>query len=142
MIGSRRRALRALAALALARSLPAAAQDAKSSVVQNAARDWLARVDALDAAGSWKAAGARYRTTMTEEGWAKALADARAEYGPVVQRSMLATTFQDHFDEGVQGDFALVLFRTSFEKRIDARETLTLEREADGSWRVIGYSIR
>jgi hypothetical protein len=142
MMGSRRAVLRALAALAVAFSLPGAAQDAKTSAVQNAAREWLALVDALDAAASWKAAGARYRSTMTEEAWAKLLSDSRAESGPLVQRSVLATTFQDHFDSGLQGDFALVLFRTSFEKRIDGRETLTLEREADGKWRVVGYSIQ
>jgi Protein of unknown function (DUF4019) len=35
-----------------------------------------------------------------------------------------------------------VLFRTAFEKKTDAAETVTLEREPDGKWRVIGYTIR
>ncbi len=134
--------LQALAALALVRALPAAAQDPMTSAAQKAARDWLALVDANDAAGSWKAAGERYRKALPEEAWAKALAEARAPLGAVQQRTMLETTFQDHLDEGPKGDFAMVLFRTSYEKRADGRESVTLEREADGAWHVIGYYIR
>jgi hypothetical protein len=33
------------------------------------------------------------------------------------------------------------VFRTSFAKHTEGQETLTLEREPDGVWRVIGYSI-
>jgi hypothetical protein len=36
----------------------------------------------------------------------------------------------------------LLVFRSSFAKKIDSGETVTLEREADGAWRVIGYLIR
>ena len=35
-----------------------------------------------------------------------------------------------------------MIFRSEFEKRADAIETLTLEREADGKWRVAGYLMR
>ena len=139
---ARRTVLGGLAALALASALPSAAQDPRSYAVQKAARDWLALVDALDAAGSWKAAGERYRKALTEEAWAKALAEARTPLGAVQQRTMLETSFQDHLDEGPQGDFAMVLFRTSYEKKADGRESVTLEREADGAWHVIGYYIR
>ena len=138
----RRALLRALAALALACALPAVAQDPRSFAAQKAARDWLALVDALDAAGSWKAAGERYRKALDEEAWAARLADARMQSGALEQRTMLATSFQDHLDQGPSGDFAMVVFRTTFEKRVDARESVTLEHEADGTWRVIGYAIQ
>lgn len=139
---ARRTVLCGLAVLALASALPSAAQDPRSYAVQKAARDWLALVDALDAAGSWKAAGERYRKALDEEAWNKALAEVRAPLGALQQRSTLSTTFQDHLDEGPSGDFAMVVFRTSYEKREDGRESVTLEREADGTWRVVGYLIR
>ena len=40
------------------------------------------------------------------------------------------------------GDYAVIVFRTAFEKKVSVAETLTMEREPDGKWRVIGYSIR
>jgi hypothetical protein len=40
------------------------------------------------------------------------------------------------------GDYAVLLFRTAFERQTVAGETVTLEREKDGRWRVIGYFIQ
>ena len=36
----------------------------------------------------------------------------------------------------------MVVFRTEFGLRDMATETVTLEREADGNWRVVGYLMR
>ncbi len=54
---------------------------------------------------------------------------------------MLSTQFTKTFPGAPDGDYALLVFRTSFAKKIDSRETVTLEHEADGAWRVIGYFI-
>jgi hypothetical protein len=54
---------------------------------------------------------------------------------------MLSTTFTKQLPDGSEGEFALVLFRTAFAKKADHRETVMLERESDGVWRVIGYSL-
>jgi Protein of unknown function (DUF4019) len=57
--------------------------------------------------------------------------------------ALLSTTFKTNFaGAAAEGDYALLLYRTSFANRTDARETVTLEREPDGTWRVIGYFIR
>ena len=36
----------------------------------------------------------------------------------------------------------IVVFRTEFAKRSTGIESLTMEREADGKWRVVGYLMR
>jgi hypothetical protein len=41
-----------------------------------------------------------------------------------------------------EGEYALIVYRTAYGNRVDTRETVTLERETDGTWRVIGYFIR
>jgi hypothetical protein len=43
---------------------------------------------------------------------------------------------------GPEAEVAMVLYRTSFANRTVATETVTLELEKDGVWRVIGYLIR
>ncbi len=138
----RRALLRALAGALVAAVAPARAQDARTTLAQTAAREWLALTDALDAAGSYAAAGARFRVAITADGWGAALQQARAPLGALDQRSMLSTQFANKLPDGPEGDFAMVLFRTSFANKADSRETVTLEREADGTWRVIGYFIR
>ena len=62
--------------------------------------------------------------------------------GAIDQRTLLQTRFERSFPGFADGDYALVLFRSAFAKRQDVRESVTLEREADGRWRVIGYALR
>ncbi len=131
-----------LAGAALLILAPASAQDATTTLAQVAAREWLVLIDALDAAGSYNTAGARFRETTTLEDWSAALQQARTPLGATVQRSMLSTELMNKLPDGPEGTFALVAFRTSFAHKTDSRETVTLEREADGAWRVIGYFIR
>jgi hypothetical protein len=79
---------------------------------------------------------------MSMSDWQVARARERTPRGAVVQRALAQTAFQRSLGPGVDGDFAFLQFRTAFAKQSDAGETLTLEREADGAWRVIGYFIR
>jgi hypothetical protein len=140
-ICGRRGALVALGLWAALCALPAAAQDPRVSEAQAAARDWLRLTDAGNATASYGAAGAKYRSALTQEQWAKALASARTPFGAVAQRTF-ANGRTGRPEGAPEGEYAIILFRTTFDKKTDAAETITVEREADGKWRVIGYSIR
>jgi hypothetical protein len=137
----RRGALVALGLWVAAWVLPVAAQDPRVSEAQAVARDWLKLTDAGNATASYGAAGAKYRAALTQEQWTKALASARTPFGAVVQRAF-ANGRTGRPEGAPEGESAILLFRTTFEKKTDAAETMTVEREADGKWRVIGYSIR
>jgi hypothetical protein len=142
-VTTRRRILGAAALAALGIAAPAAfGQDPRASAAVAAARDWLLMSDHGDAAESHKRAGARFRKAMSVPEWQAALARERTPRGAVAQRALAQTAFQRSLGPGVDGDFALLQFRTAFAKQSDAGETLTLEREADGEWRVIGYFIK
>jgi hypothetical protein len=138
----RRRALGALAAVALvAMGFPAAAQDAKSGAVQKAARDWLALTDQGDGKASWNAAGPSFRNATPVEGWGSALKQVRDPLGPVGGRAVESTRFANSIPSFPPGEYAIVVFRTSFAKRPTGHETVTLQSEGNGVWRVVGYLI-
>jgi len=140
-IHGRRGALVALLLWAFACAAPALAQDPRVSAAQAAARDWLVLTDAGNAAASYGAAGEKYRTVLTADQWTKALASVRTPLGAVAQRTF--ANGQIGKPQGApDGEYAMVVFRTAFANKTDTAETLTLERESDGKWRVIGYSIR
>ena len=40
------------------------------------------------------------------------------------------------------GDYVTAVFASRFEKKPDAQETVTVERERDGRWHVTGYEVR
>jgi hypothetical protein len=133
----------ALVAIACLASATALAQDPRSVLAQKAARDWLAQADKIDGAASYDAAGAKFKEVITSDRWAEALQKARAPLGALEQRTIFETTFDKKLpDGGPEGEFALVMYRSAFAKKADSVETVTLEREKDGVWRVIGYFIR
>jgi hypothetical protein len=139
---ARRVLARALAMLVVVAAAPALAQDPQSVFVQKVARDWLALIDNQGDLASWSAAGSKFKEAITPDRWGESLQQARAPFGALDQRTMLATSFSKTLPGAPDGEYALVQFRTTFAKKTDARETVTLEREADGAWRVIGYFIR
>ena len=98
-------------------------QDPAATTAQRVAREWLALTDAGNAAASWDAA-------------------ARHPLGALTQRSVLSTEFTTSFPGAPDSKYAIVLFRSAFAKKADAVETVTLERESDDAWRVVGYVIR
>jgi hypothetical protein len=139
----RRRFAAALAVLAvLALAPPALAQDPRASEAQNAARAWLAYTDALDGPGSWQRAGGKFRDAMPVDRWTDALTKQREPRGKAERRTIVSTQFPRQIPGFEPGDYALVVLRTDFAKRPDSEESVTLQREADGVWRVVGYYIR
>ena len=142
----RRRALAALALVAISVafgtvSTTALAQDPRITEAQRAARDWLALSDAGDVQGSYAAASPKFQAAMTPQQWAEASAKARGPYGAVLQRTLAATQASVQVPNLPEGTYVLLMFRTNFANR-DASETITMERGADGTWRLVGYSIR
>jgi hypothetical protein len=140
--GARRAALRAALASSLGVLAPAlAAQDVRSAGAQAAAREWLALTDRQDADASWAAADGKFQAAMTVDRWTTALQQVRSPLGALVQRSVVSTRFAASLPAFPPGDYAIVVFRSSFAKRTTAQETVTLDRDKGGTWRVVGYSI-
>ena len=120
----------------------AIAQDPRASAAQKAARDFLALTDRGDGAASWAAAGKQFRSAITAERWADSLNAVRQPLGALVERTLVSTQLTKNFPGAPsEGEYVLLVFRASFAKRTETQETLTVEREPDGAWRVIGYSI-
>ena len=132
----------ALAAAAILAIGVAAAQSPRASLVQETARSWLAMTDRGDAAASWQAAGPPFQRAITPERWAESLAQVRPPLGALTGRAVQSTEFRNTFPGAPDGDYAVVVFHTTFSKKAVASEMVTLQREGDGTWRVIGYLIR
>ncbi|MCC6868526.1 MAG: DUF4019 domain-containing protein [Burkholderiales bacterium] len=138
---ARRKALIAFVAGALAASFPALGQDPRLSEAHSAGMAWLVLADADDATGTFDTAAKRFHEAMPRERWAQALRAARDQFGKNLRRTIVAVQ-PSSGTAAAPGEFVVMIFRAEFEKRPDAVETLTLEREADGKWRVAGYLMR
>ncbi len=133
----------ALLVVATLLAIPASGQDPRASAAQAAARQFLLLTDHGDAKASWDAAAKQFQIAITPLRWAQALNKVRQPLGEVVDRALLSTRFLRKLPGSAQeGDFVVLLYRTSFAKKAEGSESVTLERGADGVWRVVGYLIR
>jgi hypothetical protein len=129
-------ALAALAAAPLAH-----AQDPRAAEAQQVARTWLALSDKLDADAAYSAAGPKFRGALTLDRWREAVRVVRAPLGALEQRTVQNTSFQRKLVGFPDGDYAMIVFRTSFAAKPVARELVSLER-VDNRWVVVGYVIQ
>lgn len=121
----------------------ALAQDPRASFAQKSARDFLSLTDRNDVQASWQSAGKQFQNALTPERLAKALDSARLPLRAPADRTLMSTQFTSSFPGAAgEGEYALLVFRTNFAKRSGVAETVTLEREPDGKWRVIGYLVQ
>ncbi|MFO1306354.1 MAG: DUF4019 domain-containing protein [Burkholderiales bacterium] len=138
----RRRALAVAALWAMALAAPALAQDPRQNEAVAAARDWLVLLDKHDVKQLYASSGKRFKEGISEEKWAEVAESGRQQFGAVTQRSLLGAQSPPDTPNRPKGDFMTVIFRSDFAKRGTGSESLTLEREADGKWRVIGYLMK
>jgi hypothetical protein len=126
----------------LAGAVPGLAQEKPVEVAQKAETSWLELVDAGKYAESWKAAAAAFQAAVTEEKWGSALSSVRTPLGKLVTRTMQSATYTKTLPRVPDGDYVVVLYQTSFEKKQMAQETVIASKEKDGVWRVAGYYIK
>jgi DNA-binding CsgD family transcriptional regulator len=109
---------------------------ATDAAPEEAARTWLALVDASDWQASYEAAGAAFREPNTVAEWQAASEQVRTPLGSVMSREAIKTEFVNAPPNG----FLLVRFLTKFENGSTAIEHVTLEEEV-GGLKVVGYLI-
>ena len=137
-------ALLALSSLSGTATSPAAAPPpsaapstpAADTAPVQAARKWLALVDASDWQGSWNATSSAFRSLNTLKIWTDVSQSARVPLGAVVSRTLISEEDVPAPPAGYQ----VVKFKTSYANKPDAVETVSLSWE-DGSWRVAGCYI-
>jgi DNA-binding CsgD family transcriptional regulator len=117
-------------------STPPAAGAATETAATRTASDWLALLDAGKWQESWAATGQPFRSLNTVAAWQAASEQARVPLGRMLSRQLLSEADVPAPPKG----YRMVRFRTDFENRRGATETVSLDREGD-SWKVVGVYI-
>ncbi|GGD60694.1 DUF4019 domain-containing protein [Erythrobacter arachoides] len=100
-----------------------------------AARQWLELGDAGDAGASYALTARAFREANTQAVWANALDEVRAPLGATLSRNLISA----EMPPTPQG-YVVVKYRTTFDNRAGAVETVSLLRE-NGEWRVAGIYV-
>jgi len=118
------------------------ASNEETAQAEAAARSWLGLVDAADYARSWDTAAAYFRNSISQPQWVSRVSAARGPLGDLKSRQESSTQFTHSLSGAPDGEYVVIQFRTSFEHKAAATETVTPMKDADGQWRVSGYYIR
>ena len=134
----------AVTVVALALLAPAvhAGEHAAVAQAQAAAEAWLALIDAEKYAESWDAAATLFTAAVTRPDWERMVKAGRSPLGRVMARTLQSATFTRTLPGAPDGEYVVLRYATTFERKASAVETVTPMRDSDGAWRVSGYYIR
>lgn len=107
-----------------------------------AANFWLALVDAGSYEKSWERAADYFKAAVQEEQWVASLTAIRKPLGRAIYRTLKYKKYTTTLPGAPDGEYVVIQFATSFERKKSAIETVTPMRDKDGKWRVAGYYIK
>ncbi|MBY0519350.1 MAG: DUF4019 domain-containing protein [Sphingomonas sp.] len=129
-------ALAVLPETAQSPSQTAGAVATPNAQVAETAREWLALLDQFRWEETYRSTGTAFQRLNTVQAWAAASEQARRPLGAVLSRTFAS---QEYLPAPPAG-YEVVKFRTRFANKVDAIETVSLERQS-GAWRIVGVTI-
>lgn len=103
---------------------------------------WLDLVDRGSYGESWDAAAPLFRRALPREQWVQKIAGLRPALGAIVSRRVKSIKRASSLAGAPDGDYVIIQFSTTFEKKKSAIETATPMRQPDGAWKIAGYFIK
>jgi len=107
-----------------------------------AGNSWLKVVDAAQYDESWEQACAFFKGVVPKEQWVTQVAGVRGPLGSVLSREVASAEYTTKLPGAPDGEYVVIQYRTKFQNKATAIETVTPMRDPDGVYRVSGYYIR
>jgi hypothetical protein len=115
--------------------------EAKEAAAQAAAEQWLTLLDRGEFGKAWDECAKLFRERVTRQQWVEGLPQTRAPLGAMKSRNFEIAVYKTTLPGAPDGEYVTLRFVTSFEKKSQAEELLTLALE-NGIWRTTGYQIK
>ncbi len=122
--------------------VPSTADPAKEGQALAAAQAWLALVDQGKYEESWNEAAQLFKKAVPTQRWTQSAKAARKPLGKCISREVSTKTYATEVPGAPAGEYVVIQFNSSFDKKKKAVETVTPMLDPDGTWRVSGYYIK
>lgn len=106
------------------------------------AQSWLKGVDNEKYEQSWDQEAKQAQNVIKKEEWKQVLDAVRKPLGSVVDRKLLDQRTAKDPKGLVPGDYMVLFYKTKFQNKDSSYELITLQKEADGQWRVLTYQVQ
>ncbi len=94
-----------------------------------------------DWGSAWENSSAVFRGSVPLATWMDGIPKVREAMGTFVERTPANSAYKTTLEGRPAGEYVTVIFASKFDKK-ELQEVVTTVREADGKWRVTGYSTR
>ncbi len=103
---------------------------------------WVSRLDANQYDATWSTAAALFKSAVSLSQWRQSITAVRDPLGKTLDRQLKSAEFKTSLPGAPDGQYVVIQFRTRFEHKKEATETIVPMLDKDGHWRVSGYFIR
>jgi len=110
----------------------------KEELAIQAAESWLALVDEEKYPESWEGLAGLFKKNIKKEEWVNDLNRFRKPLGKLLKRKLQHET---ESSEASVGEYLIFQYETSFENKKSVVEAVSVIKDNDGKWRILGYSI-
>jgi hypothetical protein len=121
---------------------PIYANEAAQKAAITAAGAWLSLVDEGNYAESWNQAAGFFKNAVTKDQWLNSMKAFRIPLGNMVVRKLKSKQYTKTLPGAPDGEYVVIQYETTFEKKQSAIETVTPMLDKDGKWKVSGYFIK
>ena len=123
-------------------AMPLLADDASIKAGREAVDAWLVLQDAGTYDETWEQSAAFVKKLLNQQKWQTAMQTHRAPLGAVKSRALQSSSYATELPGMPDGKYVVLLYKTSFENKKSAVETIIPMWEEDGQWKVMTYRIR
>tara|TARA_B100001287_G_C22619550_1_gene499311 strand:- start:267 stop:674 length:408 start_codon:yes stop_codon:yes gene_type:complete len=108
----------------------------------SSANEWLIKIDNGQYLESWDNTAKYFQNQIQKDRWSSALNASRKPLGVLKSRSVNSSEFKTELPGAPDGNYYVIKFDVSYEKKITATETVTLLNDKNGEWKVVGFFIK
>lgn len=102
---------------------------------------WLNLVDQGRYENSWEAGALTFQLTISKKEWSKNLELQRKSLGKEVSRKLVEQRVAENPKGLPAGEYMVNVYKTSFSNKPEAIEVMTLQKQNNGSWKVLTYFV-
>jgi hypothetical protein len=108
----------------------------------SAAEAWLHLIDSGNYSESWKEASTYLKGAISEQSWVASLEAVRKPLDKLISRETVKMEETNSLPGAPDGSYVVMSFKTAFEQKKSATETVTFMLDKDGKWKAAGYFIK
>ena len=142
MIRKLTRLIFATACLVALMVMPLLADQATIKAGREVVDVWLVLQDAGKYDETWEQSAAYVKNLLNQQKWSAVMKAQRAPQGAVKSRTLQSSSYATELPGMPDGKYVVLIYKTSFEKKATAIETIIPMQEEDGQWKVMTYRIR